>query len=72
MTDTSNFTPEMLAELERAYASGTRRLTYDGKTIEYQTLSDMERAINTIRRNLNKQAGISKSRRVHLRSKRGI
>ncbi len=66
------YTPEMLAELERSYASGTRRLTYDGKTIEYQNLSDMERAINTIRRVLNKEAGISKSRRVHLRSKRGI
>lgn len=66
------YTPEMLAALERAYASGTKRLTYDGKTIDYQTLSDMERAINTIRRSLNKEAGIRKSRRVHLRSKRGI
>jgi hypothetical protein len=72
MSDTSNFTPDMLAELERAYASGTRRLTYDGKTIEYQTLSDMERAINTIRRVLDRRAGNRKSRRVHLRSNRGL
>lgn len=72
MTDTQTFTPEMLAEPERAYASGTKRLTYDGKTIEYQDLADMERAINTIRRNLNKQAGTRKSRRVHLRSNRGV
>ncbi len=66
------FTPEMLAELERAYASGTKRLTYEGKTIEYQNLSDMERAINTLRRSLNAKEGKRKSRRVHMRSNRGL
>ena len=72
MTTNITFTPEMLAELEKAYASGTKRLTYEGKTIEYQDLSDMERAINTLRRSLNAKAGKRKSRRVHMRSKRGL
>lgn len=72
MSNNMTFTPEMLAELEKAYASGTKRLTYEGKTIEYQNLSDMERAINTLRRSLNAKAGKRKSRRVHLASNRGL
>ncbi len=66
------WTWDMLAELEKNYASGTRRLTYDGKTIEFQTLAEMERAIINMRRALNAKEGKRKSRRVHLSSKRGL
>ena len=63
---------EMLAELEKNYASGTKRLTYDGQTIEFVDLADMERAIINIRRKLNAKDGNRKSRRVHLSSSRGL
>ncbi|MCB9983663.1 MAG: hypothetical protein H6861_08350 [Rhodospirillales bacterium] len=66
------WTWDMLAELEKNYASGTRRLTYDGKTIEFQSLPEMERAIINIRRKLNARDGKRKSRRVHLSSSRGV
>jgi hypothetical protein len=62
----------MLAELERAYASGLLRITYEGKTLEYRNLADMERAIITVRNSINRAAGKRKSRRVQMRSKRGL
>mgnify|MGYP006276364627 FL=1 len=67
-----NWAWDMLAELEKNYASGIRRSTYDGKTIEFQSLPEMEPAIINIRRKLNSVDGKRKSRRVHLSSKRGI
>jgi hypothetical protein len=66
------WTKAMLEELEKNYASGTRRLTYDGKTIEFQNMSEMERAIIIMRRALNAKEGKRKSRRVHLSSERGV
>lgn len=69
---TPTFTQDQLTALEKAYASGTTKLTYEGKQIEYRSLDEMERAINTIRRALDRAAGGRKSRRVHFATKRGL
>lgn len=37
-----------LDALRRAYASGTLRVTYDGKTVEYGSEADLKRRIETI------------------------
>lgn len=71
MSNTS-FTSDQLKALESAYASGTLELTYEGKRIKYRSLDEMERAINTIRRELGRTSGTKRSRRVHLSSKRGL
>jgi len=39
-----------LAALKRAYASGTLRVSYDGKTVEYGTVDDLLGRIRTIER----------------------
>lgn len=72
MTET-NYTPEMLAQLERDYASGILESRYEGKAVVFRSREDMERTIIRLRKALTKQEGKKgKSQRVHLRSNRGI
>lgn len=46
------YTVSQLQALEAAIASGHKRVTYDGKTVEYQTTQDMVSASNLIRSEL--------------------
>lgn len=41
-----------LAALKRAYASGTLRVSYDGKSVEYGSAEDLLGRIRTIEREL--------------------
>lgn len=43
------YTAAQLAALETAFASGTLRVSYDGKSIEYRSMADLERAIAVVR-----------------------
>jgi len=52
-----------LDALKRAYASGTLRVTYDGKTVEYGSESDLIRRIRTIENEMAAAAGTPKPRR---------
>jgi hypothetical protein len=52
-----------LAELRRAYASGTLRVSYDGKTIEYGTAADLLARIRTIETEMASAAGRPRPRR---------
>ncbi|MFN3827794.1 MAG: phage head-tail joining protein [Micavibrio sp.] len=66
------YTQEMLDAVKKAYASGTLRLTYEGKTLEYRSLSEMEKIINTVQRELNAAAGTVKSKQVRFKTGRGV
>lgn len=46
------FTQGELDALKRAYASGTTRVTYEGKTVEYATAKDLMQRISFIERAL--------------------
>lgn len=56
MADTG-FTLEQLRALEAAYASGVLSVEYDGKRTVYRSLSDLAKAIQTVRAALGAQAG---------------
>ncbi len=49
--------------LRKAYASGTLRVSYDGKTVEYASEADLIRRIRTIENELATSAGAPKPRR---------
>ena len=53
----SDWTETELAALKRAYASGTLRVSYDGKTVEYGSADDLLGRIRTIERTMT---GVSK------------
>jgi hypothetical protein len=42
------WTQTELDALKRAYASGTLRVTYDGKTVEYGSADDLLKRIRTV------------------------
>ena len=46
-----------LDALRRAYASGTLRVTYDGKTVEYGSAADLLSRIRTVEAGLETSAG---------------
>ena len=46
----SDWTETELAALKRAYASGTLRVSYDGKSVEYGSADDLLGRIHTIER----------------------
>ena len=62
---------EELAALRRAYASGTTRVSYDGKSIDYGTASDLLRRIRVIEAEIAASAGQSKPRRSFARFSKG-
>lgn len=47
-----------LDALRRAYASGTLRVTYDGKTVEYGSAADLLARIRTIEGEMQAAAGM--------------
>ena len=57
------WTDAELAELRRAYASGTLRVSYDGKSIEYGSAADLLSRIRTIEAAIASAAGRAKPRR---------
>lgn len=51
MPDT-NYTPEMLATLEKAIATGTRDVYYGDKRVSYRSLEEMLRIRDIMRKEL--------------------
>ncbi len=51
-----SYTPEHLAALERALATGEQRVTFGDRTVEYRSIDDLIAAIGVVRRGLEEQA----------------
>ena len=49
-SDMTDWTETELAALRRAYASGTTRVSYDGKSVDYGSAEDLLSRIRTIER----------------------
>lgn len=58
------WTQSELAALKRAYASGTTRVTYDGKTVEYDSGSALLARIRVIEAELGASSGQPSRARV--------
>lgn len=50
------YTPEQLAALERALATGEQRVTFGDRTVEYRSVEDLIAAIAAVRQRLQEQA----------------
>jgi hypothetical protein len=57
------WTQAELDALKRSYASGTLRVSYDGKTVEYGSEADLIRRIRTIEVEMAVLSGNPKPRR---------
>ena len=52
--------------LRAAIASGVLRLSYDGKTVEYRSLSDLKAALAEVEQGLAKDSGQPQTRRIKI------
>lgn len=52
------YTQSDLSAIERAIATGTRRVTVDGRSIEYRDMAEMLRIRDLIHRTLTNQGGV--------------
>jgi hypothetical protein len=66
-----SWTETELAALRRAYASGTLRVSYDGKSVEYGSATDLLARIRTIEAELAAAAGRPKPRRSFAAFRKG-
>jgi hypothetical protein len=65
------WTEAELDALKRSYASGTLRVSYEGKTVEYGSETDLIRRIRTIEAEMAVLAGKPRPRRSLARFAKG-
>ena len=66
-----SWTETELADLRRAYASGTLRVSYDGKSAEYGSAANLFARIRTIEAEIANAAGRPKPRRSFVAFRNG-
>ncbi|MDD3028831.1 MAG: hypothetical protein PHS57_00915 [Alphaproteobacteria bacterium] len=52
--------------LRQAIASGVLRLSYEGKTVEYRSMSDLRAALNEVEQSLGRESGQAQNRRIKI------
>lgn len=68
----TTYTQADITRLKAIRAQGTGRITVGGKTVEYRSLEEIDKAITSIAAELNREAGIAPVRQVRLVSNRGL
>lgn len=66
------FTETQLAALQAALASGVLRVSYDGRSVEYRSVADLERAIGRVKAGLDEQNGTAAPRQVRTFGAKGV
>ena len=67
----SGYTEAQLTALQAALGSGHLRVTYDGQTVEYRSITELERAIARVEAGLANDAGEVPVRRVVFQTSKG-
>jgi hypothetical protein len=68
----TTYTLEHAQTLREAIASGEHRVTYDGKTIEYRTVSDLKLALAEVEAALASSNGKTKTRQIRVTTSKGF
>ena len=61
-----SYTTTQRDALRQAIASGVLRLTYDGKTVEYRSMTELQTALREVEAGLAKEAGQKTIRRIKI------
>jgi predicted GTPase len=68
----TTYTEEHAQALREALASGEHRISYDGKSIEYRSVSDLKAALAEVESALARQDGNPKSRQIRVNTAKGM
>ena len=66
------WTTDELDALKRAYASGTLRVSYDGKTVDYRSVAEIDRAIEALDREIAAAEGRRIVRQIRVTTAKGL
>ncbi|MFH1157613.1 MAG: hypothetical protein V1721_01820 [Pseudomonadota bacterium] len=58
--------------LKQAIASGVLRLSYDGKTVEYRSMTELKAALNEVEAALARDSGDPQTRRVKIYAEKDL
>jgi hypothetical protein len=65
------YTQAQLEALQEALASGTLTVTYEGRSITYRSVQELQRAITVVQNSLNQQSG-KRTRQYRLSGSKGL
>ncbi len=65
------YTQSQLEALQEALASGLLTVTFEGRTMTYRSVQDLQRAIATVQSDLNSRAG-KRVRQYRMSSSKGF
>jgi hypothetical protein len=65
------YTQAQLEALQEALASGTLTVTYEGRSITYRSVQELQRAIAVVQNALNQQSG-KRTRQYRLSGSKGM
>jgi hypothetical protein len=68
----TTYTEEHAHALREALATGEQRVSYDSKSIEYRSVSDLKAALAEVESALARQLGIPKSRQIRMNTAKGL
>ena len=68
----TTYTEEHAHALREALATGEHRVSYDGKSIEYRSVSDLKAALAEVESALARHLGIPKSRQIRMNTAKGL
>jgi len=71
MADDLTSLQAQLATLKNAYRSGARRVSYDGKNVDYGTTQEMREAIAALENDIATMQGTKPVRTILVRSHKG-
>lgn len=66
------YTTEHLDALQRALATGERRVSFGEKMVEYRSIEELQAAIRTVSAAVGRAAGINAPRQVRITTSKGF
>lgn len=65
------YTQSHLDALQEAFASGTLTVTFEGRSITYRSVQELQRAISVVQNSMNQQSG-KRIRQYRISSAKGF
>ena len=66
------YSTEQLQALQKALATGEKRVTFGDKTVEYRTVDELKAAIREVEGELARAAGEPRTRQIRVTTSKGF
>lgn len=67
-----SYTTTQLEALQKALATGERRVSFGDKTVEYRSVEELREAIRTVEAELARSAGSTPKRQIRVTTSKGF